>query len=119
MDVLSGPDTEAALKTQLQEALRTNVSCKVAITHYTASRKKFLDFVAFRACGGYTFAVHCPGGSPTLLEDVKVRFTFISRLLLLLAVSNRIYFFFFIPLVVDGGRRDAADELHRQGAAGA
>jgi PAS domain-containing protein len=72
MDVLSGPDTEAALKTQLQEALRTNVSCKVAITHYTASRKKFLDFVAFRACGGYTFAVHCPGGSPTLLEDVKV-----------------------------------------------
>jgi PAS domain-containing protein len=70
----SGPETEEDLMTMLQEALRTNVSCKVAVSRYTAGarRKKFLDFAAVRASGGYTFAVHCPGDSPTLLEDVKV-----------------------------------------------
>jgi PAS domain-containing protein len=74
MDILCGPETELALSAHLQEALRTNVSCKVALTHYSAGKKKFLDFVAFRACGGYTFAVHCPGDSEALLEDVKVSF---------------------------------------------
>jgi PAS domain-containing protein len=74
-DEFSGPETEEDLATLVQEALRTNVSCKAAITHYTSGKKKkkFLDFVAVRASGGYTFAVHCPGDSPTLLEDVKVR----------------------------------------------
>jgi hypothetical protein len=71
-DTLSGPSTEANLSAAVQEALHTNASYKVAITHYTEGRKKFLDFMALRASGGYTFAVHCFGGSPTLMDDIQV-----------------------------------------------
>jgi hypothetical protein len=77
VDILSGPDTEPELSAIVQDALRTNASCKVALTHYTAGGKKVLDCMALRASGGYTLAVHCFGGdSPTLLADVKVRFNY-------------------------------------------
>jgi PAS domain-containing protein len=80
MDLLCGPETEVALRTHMEEALRTNASCKVAITHYSRNKKKYLDFVAFRPCGGYTFAAHCCGDSLTLLEDVKVGLSFYRNL---------------------------------------
>jgi hypothetical protein len=71
-DMLNGSETEPELAAIVQEALRTNAACKVAITHYGGTKKKILDCFAVRPCDSYALAVHCLGSAPTLLEDVKV-----------------------------------------------
>jgi hypothetical protein len=74
LDMLVGPDTEAALLLHFQRALRFRQPCKVAITHYTSAgvtgvgRQSFLNLLSVKTCGSYVFAVHCPECAPTELE---------------------------------------------------
>ena len=72
LNILNGPDTELSLVEHVNDALRNHLPCKVAITNYNKKGDRFTNFVAYRASGGYTFAVHCPSTNPTLLEDLKV-----------------------------------------------
>jgi PAS domain-containing protein len=72
LNVLNGPGTQLALFERILEAQRCNLPCKVAISHYGAEGEKFLDLLAMRPSGGYSFAVHCPAHRHTLADDLRV-----------------------------------------------
>jgi PAS domain-containing protein len=73
LNVLNGPETELMLLDRVLEAQQCNLPCKVAITHYAANgSERFLDLLALRPSGGYSFAVHCPANRRTLADDLKV-----------------------------------------------
>lgn len=73
LDILNGPATEGSMATCVKTALNQSLAVKVALTHRTASGKKFLNLVSIRPCGGYTIAVHCAPTKAFKLEDLKVR----------------------------------------------
>jgi hypothetical protein len=70
LNVMNEPETELTLLERLLEAQRCNLPCKVAITHYAAGGERFLDLLALRPSGGYSFAVHCPAYRGTWLSLV-------------------------------------------------
>ena len=72
LGMLTGPDTEGLLLDQLQEAQEARSACKLAITHYGAGKKRFLNLLALKPSGGYMFAVHCSANRTNLQEDLQV-----------------------------------------------
>jgi PAS domain-containing protein len=72
LNLMNGPDTELALFEFLAESVQAHADCKVAITNYNKRGDSFLNFLAVRASGGFTYVVHCPSNSPTFPEDIKV-----------------------------------------------
>ena len=72
LGMLTGPETEALLLDQLQEAQEARSACKLAITHYGAGKKSFLNLLALKPSGGYMFAVHCSANRTNLQEDLQV-----------------------------------------------
>ena len=72
LSILNGPETEKVLLDQISDALIQGKACKVAITHYGAGKKSFLNLLALKPSGGYMFAVHCPANRTSLKEDLQV-----------------------------------------------
>ena len=72
LSILNGPKTEKVLLDQISDALIHGKACKVAITHYSAGKKSFLNLLALKPSGSYMFAVHCPEGRSTLSEDLHM-----------------------------------------------
>lgn len=72
LNLMNGPDTELTRFEMLQEAVRNHQNLKIAITNYNKRGDCFLNLVAMKASGGFTYLVHCPTNKHTVLEDVKV-----------------------------------------------
>lgn len=116
INLLNGPDTELELFEHLNESLVSHASCKVAITNYNKRGYNFVNLVALKASGGFTFAVHCPSNSPTFLEDIKVlpRRPSLCHIQLCSLVPPYCQY----CLCLDGGRYFDVDELCGEGAPG-
>ena len=72
LSILNGPKTEKVLLDQISDALILGKACKVAITHYGAGKKNFLNLLALKPSGSYMLGVHYPEGRSTLSEDLHM-----------------------------------------------